>query len=168
MNHQQAIVETQNKTGALKTILLAGLVAGVLDGIAAVVSTYIVNGVGPDVVWKFVASGVFGIKTAMAGGAEMIIAGLIFHMIIATIWAALFFAAYPFIRKIPMNKYVIGLLYGIIVWLGMNLIVVPLSNTPQMEPKTIGSIRGILILMFCIGLPVSLIVSRYFERTRQK
>src|SRR5690349_4085736 len=115
MNHQQSAIGTSNKKVAWKPILLAGLVAGVLDGLAAVLSTYLLSGKGPEVVWKFVASGVFGSKTAFAGGTEMVMAGLIFHMCIAMIWAIIFYFLYPIIRKAGMNKVVIGLLYGIFV-----------------------------------------------------
>src|SRR5688572_11449150 len=99
MNHQQSVVSTSNKKIAWKPILLAGLVAGVLDGLAAVISTYLANGRGPEVVFKFVASGVFGSKAAFAGGTEMVMAGLIFHMLIATIWAVIFYFLYPLIRS---------------------------------------------------------------------
>jgi hypothetical protein len=47
MNHQQSAIGTSNKKVAWKPILLAGLVAGVLDGLAAVISTYLASGKGP-------------------------------------------------------------------------------------------------------------------------
>src|ERR1700741_772263 len=52
--------EVSKKNSPLKTILFAGLTAGVLDILAAFISAYIVNGVTPDRVLRFVASGVFG------------------------------------------------------------------------------------------------------------
>jgi hypothetical protein len=168
MTHHQSVVSTSNKKFALKPILLAGLVAGVLDGLAAVISVYLANGRGPEVVFKFVASGVFGSKAAFAGGAEMVIAGLIFHMLIATIWAAIFYFLYPVIRKARLNKVIVGLLYGIVVWMGMNLVVVPLSNTPPMPHTITGMLKGAAILMVCIGLPVSLIIGSYFEKSSSK
>lgn len=167
MNHQQSAIGTSNKKVAWKPILLAGLVAGVLDGLAAVISTYLASGKGPEVVWKFVASGVFGIKTAFAGGTEMVMAGLIFHMIIAMIWAIIFYFIYPVIRKAGLNKVVVGLLYGIFVWMGMNLVVVPLSNTPPMPHTITGMLKGAAILMVCIGLPISLIIGRYYDSKQQ-
>ena len=47
-----------------------------------------------------------------------------------------------------------------VVWLGMNLVVVPLSRTPPYSPSGFQTVLGIVILMFCVGLPISLIVSR--------
>lgn len=167
MNHQQSAVGTSTKKIAWKPILLAGLVAGVLDGLAAVISTYIASGKGPEVVWKFVASGVFGSKTAFAGGTEMVMAGLIFHMIIAMIWAVIFYFIYPVIKKAGLNKIIVGILYGIFVWIGMNLIVVPLSNTPSIPQTVTGMLKGAAILMVCIGLPISLIIGSYFDSTKR-
>lgn len=164
MNHHQSIVETSGKRSVWKPILLAGILAGVLDGSAAVIMTYLANGRGPEVVFKFVASGVFGVKAAFAGGAEMVIAGLIFHMTIAMIWTIIFFFLYPLIRKTGLNKVVVGLLYGIVVWIGMNLVVVPLSNTPPVPQTFSGILKSAAILMVCIGLPISLIVGSYLER----
>lgn len=167
MNHHQSAVGTSNKKVAWKPILLAGLVAGVLDGLAAVISTYLASGKGPEVVWKFVASGVFGIKTAFAGGTEMVMAGLIFHMIIAMTWAIIFYFLYPIFKKARLSKVVVGLLYGIFVWVGMNLVVVPLSNTPPMPHTITGMLKGAAILMVCIGLPISLIIGSYREKSKQ-
>lgn len=161
MTHQQATAGTQIKKGAVKVILLAGLMAGVLDGLAAVLSLYLANGKGPEVVFKFIASGVFGAEQAFAGGAGMVMAGLIFHMIIATIWATIFVLLFPWIKKLGLNKILVGLVYGIVVWIGMNQIVVPLSNTPSMPHTITGMIKGAAILMVCVGLPISLITHRY-------
>jgi len=83
----------------IQTILLAGLVAGLLDGIAAVVFLGKMNYSG---VFKFVASGLFG-KNAFAGGAEMVIYGIIIHLLIAMAFAffiILFFRKLVFSQKI--------------------------------------------------------------------
>jgi hypothetical protein len=54
-----------------------------------------------------------------------------------------------------------GLLYGVAVYLFMNFVVLPLSLVTR-RPMTIsGFIIGLLIIMFCIGLPIALIVRRY-------
>jgi hypothetical protein len=166
MSENATSLNSANKAGGLQTILAAGLIAGILDGTAAVVSTYISVGKGFEAVFRFVASGVFG-SGAFEGGTPMIIAGVCFHMIIAMTWAVVFYYIYPLLKGFGEKRVVAGLLYGIVVWLIMNLIVVPLSNTPKFPFKLIGAIKGMAILMVCIGLPISLIIGKYYSRKNQ-
>jgi len=57
---------------------------------------------------------------------------------------------------------VCGLFYGIAVFLVMNLIVLPLSAIHFRGPfQYVGLVRGILIHMFFIGLPIAWSVRRY-------
>jgi hypothetical protein len=147
--------------GALKTILKIGFVAGTLDGLAAVLMYSIPTGKDPMNVFRFIASGVFG-KEAFGGGVQMAIWGILFHFIIATGWSALFFVAYSRVTLLSKNKFIVAAAYGIFVWLMMNLIVVPLSGVPAGGPKEMISIlKGVTVLMLCIGLPVTLMTSRF-------
>lgn len=148
----------------LKTILLTGLLVGTLDGVAAILLYLIKGGNKVEIVFKFIASGVFG-KAAFSGGAEMMLFGIVFHYIIATGWTLLFFLLYPKILPSWKNKYLSGILYGIFVWLMMNKVVVPLSNTPSINQSLSGNIVGILIIIIAVGLPVSII---YHKTTDQR
>lgn len=139
-----------------KIILLTTLLAGTLDGLAATIKYLVSTGENPLNVFRFVASGVFG-NAAIAGGLNMALLGILFHYFIAGIWVSLFFWLYPRVKPKWTNKYVSGMLYGIIVWLIMNLIVLPLSNTPALTSNLMQDIIGILILIVAIGLPVSLV-----------
>ncbi|MBC7891327.1 MAG: hypothetical protein H7Y12_03865, partial [Sphingobacteriaceae bacterium] len=78
-------------------------------------------------------------------------------------FAALFALVYPkwaALRKAPV---VAGLSYGVFAWLVMNLLVVPLSRTPKLPFTPSGVLVGVTVLMFCIGLPISLVVSRFYR-----
>jgi uncharacterized membrane protein YagU involved in acid resistance len=143
----------------LGTILLAGLVAGTLDICAAFTHAYLERSTRPEVVLKYVAGGVFGLKKSMAGGTDIAIYGLLFHYLIATIFAALFAFLYLSIKAIRRNIVVWGLLYGAVVWLIMNRIVVPMSKINSKKPITFDKnmIIALLIIMFCVGLPVALV-----------
>jgi uncharacterized membrane protein YagU involved in acid resistance len=109
-----------------------------------------------------IASGVFG-KDAFSGGAIMVLYGIIFHFIIAYCFAIGFFMVFPLIPFLRKQKVISGLLYGIFVWLVMNLIVLPLSNTFQSAFKWDSVLRAVVILMLCVGLPVSLITHKYYR-----
>lgn len=151
------------KNSPIKTIFFAGLTAGVLDILAAFISAYIVNDVTPDRVLRFVASGIFG-REALSGGTGMALWGLLFHFMIAIIFAAFFYLVYPILNVTAKNVVLVGLIYGIFVWLVMNQLVVELSNTPSQPFKLAGALRGTIILMLFVGLPIALIVHKYRKK----
>ena len=151
------------KNSPFRAILFAGLTAAILDILAAFISAYIVNGVTPDQVLRFVASGIFG-REALGGGSGMALWGLLFHFMIATIFAAFFYLVYPILKVNAKNVVLVGLIYGIFVWLVMNQLVVELSNTPRQPFKLAGALRGTIILMLFVGLPIALIVHKYRKK----
>ncbi|HSD46684.1 MAG TPA: hypothetical protein VLB87_08670, partial [Pyrinomonadaceae bacterium] len=60
-----------------------------------------------------------------------------------------------------------GLVYGVIVWVFMNFVVLPLSRFPpsRTPPTLTGRTISLLIIMFCIGLPIAIIVRRFSKRS---
>ncbi|HSU28766.1 MAG TPA: hypothetical protein VLJ68_10315, partial [Chitinophagaceae bacterium] len=82
------------KATPLKTILLAGFVAGTMDITAACIQYYINTGKGPGNVLRFVARGALG-RSALSGGNTSALWGLFFHYCIAFIWTIFFFWIYP-------------------------------------------------------------------------
>jgi len=150
----------------IRTIIWAGFVIGLLDITAAIINYYITGGREPVRIFYFIASGVFG-KSAFTGGTVMVIAGLLLHFMIAYIFTILYFLAYPYIRQLSINKIIAGLLYGIVIWMIMNMAVLPLSNVPQQPFKLSQAIIGTIILMLMVGLPVSLIAHRYYSLRRK-
>jgi hypothetical protein len=148
----------------IKWILLTALVAGTLDLTAAIMLAKVSAGR----VCQYIASGVFGPTRAFTGGTNMVVAGIIFHYIIALGWTALFFFLYPRINSISKNKFVNGVAYGIFVWLMMNLVIVPLSNVPGVEMKLAGVIRGMLVLIFAIGIPISMMAHNYYSNKERR
>jgi hypothetical protein len=159
---QSSTLKISDGKNLLKAILIACLIIGLLDGAAACISAYIKNEVTPDRVFQFVASGVFG-KEAFAGGTPMALLGLLFHFMVATGWTTLFFLAYPRIKFLSWNKYIVGIAYGVFVLFAMNLVVVPLSNVPNSNPGTV-QLPQLFIHMFIVGLPISLLANRYYSK----
>ena len=154
-------MQPQNTKGLILTILLTSLIAGTLDGLAAV---FILAKGQAAMVFKYIASAVYG-KQAFAGGSEMIWAGVAFHYLIAAIFTILFFVLYDLIPVIRKRAFLIAVIYGIFVWAVMNLLVLPLTqvtNTITLE----GAIKNILILIVCIALPIVLMRHRYWQALR--
>jgi hypothetical protein len=141
-------------------IFWGGLIAGTLDIVAACVMAWLRGGTSPVRVLQFVASGALG-ATSFTGGAKSAALGLAFHFLIATTATAVFYFAsrkWFFLIERPVTM---GLLYGVAVYAFMNFIVLPLSRVSQRPATLLGRIIGLLIIMFCVGLPIALIVRRF-------
>src|SRR5215831_1826370 len=100
----------QKSPPLFNAILIAGLIVGTLDAIAASVFSYGFSGVTPDKVFLFVASGALG-KEAYTGGPAIVALGLLFHFIVATGWTALFYLLHPKINFFSSSIYVSGIGY---------------------------------------------------------
>ena len=149
---------------AAKVIVVGGLISGTLDLTAAFVSAYLRSGTTPKMVCQFIASGAIG-PPAFTGGYKTAVLGVAFHFLIATTAAAVFYLASRKLRFLLKWPVPTGLLYGVLVYLFMNFVVLPRSAiTPARVPPTL-SARAIqaLIIMFCVGLPIALIV-RWFSK----
>jgi hypothetical protein len=153
----------RKESNLYSSIIKAGLIAGTLDICAAMLSVYLRTGRGPEGIFRYIARGAFG-DTAKTGGTEYIIAGILFHYLIAFGFTILFFLVYPKIKR-WVSPYIIitGLIYGVMVWCIMNLIVVPSSNIGMGKFTFTSVTREMLILMFCIGLPVSLLSKKHYQ-----
>ena len=147
----------------LKSILAAWLIAGTLDISSAIISYSINTKDSLLGLFQFIASGAFG-NAAFSGGVPMAIAGLLFHYLIALTWTVIFFLLYPKLKFLSANRFIVGVLYGIFVWLVMNLIVLRLSRVPMINYHVSHIIAGTLYLIFCIGIPVSLLAGRYYSK----
>jgi hypothetical protein len=86
--------------------------------------------------------------------------GLGIHFLIAFTAACVFYAASRKLSFMTERQVVAGILYGVAVYLFMYWVVVPLSvgRGPFSWSSTI---IAIVTHMVCVGLPISLTVSRY-------
>ena len=149
-------------------ILWIGLVAGTLDITENIVFNAF-RGVTPWRIFQFIASGLIDGRSFQLGWASVGLGALI-HYAIALIWTAIFYiAATEFNFNVLLRRPILsGLLYGMLVYAIMNFIVLPLSAVPpRPSAATITArINAVLALMFCIGMPVALLVKRALEAER--
>lgn len=144
----------------VQPIIWGGLIAGTLDLIAACLNAWLRSRVNPIRVAQFIASGVLG-AASFNGGAKSAALGVAFHFVIATVAAAVFYFASRKFLVLVERPVTYGLLYGVVVHLFMTQVIVPLSNVTQRPTTASGFIIGLLIIMFCVGLPIALIVRRF-------
>jgi hypothetical protein len=147
------------KTGG-RAVLAIGLIAGTLD-IADSLIFNAFRGITPAMVFRYIASGLIGMNAAADGGLEVVLLGVALHYLIALIWTGIFFAASRRLRLLTARPVGSGLAYGIVVYLVMNWIVLPLSRVPHVHNATMGSrINGVLAVVLFIGLTISLLMRR--------
>jgi len=145
---------------AARVIFWGGLIAGILDLTGACAVAWIRAGVTPVRVFHSIASGIYG-SAAFTGGAKIAALGVVLHFIIATTWAAAYYVASRRITFLINQPIIAGILYGVVVYLFMNFVVLPLSAVTRRPVPLSGRIIGMLIIIFCVGLPIAFIVRRF-------
>jgi uncharacterized membrane protein YagU involved in acid resistance len=160
---------TKSNPDPLRAIGWGGLIGGILDIFDALVF-YGLRGVSPERLLQGIARGLLGVR-AMQGGWMTALLGLGLHFLIAFTAATVYYAVSRKIRMLRHRPIVSGLLYGVAVFVFMNMIVVPLSAIHRSPMAMLAfnavSVNAVLALMLFIGLPIALFVSRYARESNQ-
>lgn len=141
------------------SIILGTLVAGTLD-ISAAILTWLPRGVAPSRVLQSVAGGLLG-RNAMSGGAATAALGLFLHFAIMCVIVTVFVLAsrrWPMLAPRALLPAIgCGVIYGVVVYLAMTYVVVPLSASPIRAPAMRQFVEGIAVHIVCVGVPIVLI-----------
>lgn len=145
------------KPKGYRAILWGGLAAGILDITYAFVASGL-RGHGPVTVLQSVASGLLG-KAAFEGGLATAALGTVLHFFIATVAAAVYYAASRQLHFLTKHAVAFGMLYGIAVYIFMNFVVLPLSAIPfTVSYSPVKLVIDLLGHMLLVGLPIALAV----------
>jgi len=143
---------------AARTIAIGTLVVGTLDISDAIIFFGLRNHVPPIRIFHSIAGGLLGREAARAGGLPTAFLGGFLHYFIAFGIVTTYYLAS---RKIPLltrHSWSAGAIYGVLVYLFMNLVVLPLSAlhvSPNLAPS-VGLLNQVLIHIFGIGIPSAL------------
>jgi uncharacterized membrane protein YagU involved in acid resistance len=150
----------------LKAILVGGLLAALLDILDPIIFFYLRNHVAPIRILQSIASGLLG-RAAYTGGLRTALLGLALHLFIALVWASLFVLAarsLPFLSLHPIRS---GLLYGALIYIVMNYLVLPHSRVfPRTHPTVAVLLNGVFAILVLVGLPISLANRRFAPYSR--
>ena len=149
---------------AFRTIVIAGLVVGVLDISSAFVIWW-ARGVGARRGLQGIAAGLLG-SHAVDGGLLTAGLGLALHFFVAFVVVTVFYLASRKLRFLTMHPVVSGVLYGIAVYIVMYWFVLP-ATFPTFRHRLWNELLAVAIHISLIGLPCALIVSRCSRQTRQ-
>jgi hypothetical protein len=143
----------------MRIILLTALVAGSLDLGMALLFFTLRTRQKPAVLLRYIASAVFGDK-AFKGNSRMVVAGIGFHYAIALCWVGFYCSVYPTWHT---TMFVDATIYGLLVWVVMNLVVLPLSKARPRPFSISFMLINILILIIAIGLPCAYAARHFLE-----
>jgi len=153
-----ALSRLQN-SNPLVAILWAGLACGTLD-ISAALVVYGHFGRQSMQLLQGIAAGVLGSR-AFEGGIATAVFGVFCHYFIAFSAATVYVTASRWIPFLLEHAVVAGALYGIAVYFFMNRIVVPLSGAVKFPFSFKMMVIGVVIHIFCVGLPIAIVVRRF-------
>ena len=157
MNSSIALPRHTARPGA--AIVWAGLVCGTLDITAAFV-VYGFFGARPIPILHGVAAGLLG-PSAHQGGMSTAAVGLACHYFIAFSATIVYYVASRWLPLMVEHAVASGVLYGVAVYFFMNRVVVPLSAARRSAFSWEMMFIGIAIHIFCVGLPIALLVRRF-------
>ena len=150
--------------GALRAIVAAGLVVGVLDISSAFVIWW-QRGVALQRGLQGIATGLLGARS-YEGGMPTACVGLALHFLIAFAVVSIFYLAsrkIPFLTKQPLIS---GVFYGIGVYIVMYWLVLP-TVFSTFRHRLYNELLAVAIHICLIGLPTAFIVRRYSQLTDQ-
>ena len=147
---------------ALGAIVRGGILCGVLDIAAAFVVYSGFFGVQPVLILQGIASGILG-SSAFDGGYPVALFGLLLHFFIAFSAASVYVQLSRWVTLLVRYVYVSGPVYGVAVYFFMGYIVIPLSAHSKGSFSLKGMTIGVVIHIFCVGLPISLTTRRYLN-----
>jgi uncharacterized membrane protein YagU involved in acid resistance len=141
-------------------ILLGGLVAALLD-LAAVFAFWAARDVSPVTILQSIASARLG-GGAFDGGIGAALIGLALHFGVSFVFAAAWVIVASRSAAARSRPVVLGLAYGVIAYLVMTFVVVPLSLAEfgSWPPPLLNLAASIGIHLLLFGLPIALIASR--------
>lgn len=144
----------------LKPILAATLICGTLDILWAMILT-IWRGRQIDAMLRFVASGPFPGATEMGGAGAIL--GLVVHYALMAVMVAVFVLVARSRPTLLDRPWLAGLVYGLITYVVMNLVVVPLHFPAAWPPKALSIATQLFAHIVLVGWPTAFIARRYMR-----
>ncbi|MGZ6140897.1 MAG: hypothetical protein ACXWLA_09485 [Myxococcaceae bacterium] len=149
--------------------MLAGITVALADMTWAVLWVRARHGASALRVFQSVASGLLG-PSAFQGGWRLALLGLTLHTTIAFAWTLVFLVA--LVRSPHLRHWVstrrgavtVGLVYGALVWLVMDWLVLPLSRARTTPPTALWFWLQLLTHPFLVGLPIVGVLAGHLPR----
>lgn len=142
-----------------RTLGLATIAVGALDGLDGAVYQYVSNGLTPFTVFRYIASGLLG-ASAFHGGLGTVALGGAIHFALSAFFAALFLVLYRARAVVRTNWVASGLAFGAAVWALMTFVVLPQSGVAPSTPTVADILNGVIGHSLTVGLASAWIARR--------
>lgn len=143
-----------------RAVLYGGLVAGALDLAYALIANAM-RGVEPVRILQSISSGLLG-SAAYGQGTASAALGVALHFLMMFVICGIYYAASRRLSVLRERPIVMGLAYGVAVYVVMTFVVLPLSAFPHEVSHAPSSIAvASAAMLFCVGIPIALIVRRF-------
>lgn len=146
---------------ALQTIVYGGLIAGVLDGLDAIIFYNLAYAVAPALIFQSISSGLLGAHS-FEMGASTVALGMFLQLFIA-IGAAFFYWLISLgIPDLIRRPFIYGPLFGVGLFFFMQHVVLPLSRVHHRTAPMAGAelIDQLFSHALLVGLPIALMAHR--------
>ncbi len=136
--------------------VLAGLVAGSLDIVYAGVTAFD-RGSSATRVLQSIASGVLG-RDSYAGGSTTAAVGLGLHYAMTLMMAFAYFAVARKWESLARHPLRWAIVYGLVIWIVMERVVIPLSSAPfRMPLEPASAAKALCVHIVLVALPIALL-----------
>ena len=141
----------------LKPIAIATAVCGTLDILFAMILTLLF---GREIgnMLRYVGSGPFPAATDMGFGGAIL--GLLVHYALMAIMVAAFVLIARERPRLVRSPILAGIAYGLLTYVVMNLVVVPLRFAAPLPPKPLSIATQLFAHIVLVGIPTALIAAR--------
>ena len=145
----------------IRPTAIATLISGSLDILFAMLLTVLF---GREIgnMLRYVASGPFPSATEMGTGGAVL--GLAVHFGLMAIMAALFMAVVSHRQALLDKPLVTGIVYGLITYIVMNWIVVPLRFDAPLPPKPLSIATQLFAHIVLVGIPFAYVANRFLRK----
>ena len=145
-------------------MVTGGSLAAALDILAAFAISG-ARGAPPVRVLQAIASGLLG-PAAFQGGSRTAALGMFLHLAIAFGAAAAYYVISRRWQLLVRRPILSGITYGVIVYVVMNQVVLPLSRV-NLRPSPWAVVLAMVVVhMVCVGLPIAWTAARWHRRPR--
>jgi uncharacterized membrane protein YagU involved in acid resistance len=143
-----------------RAVLYGGLVAGTLDLAYALIANAM-RGIEPVRIMQSISSGLLG-SAAYSQGAASAALGVALHFLMMFVICGIYYAASRRLSVLTERPIVMGLLYGVAVYVVMSFVVLPLSAFPHPVSHAPSAVAvASAAMLFCVGILIALIVRRF-------
>lgn len=140
-----------------RAFVWATFVAGTLDILYAAIMSSI-YGRGPAAMLRVVASGPFPAATDM--GLAGSILGLVVHFTLMAVMVAVFLYVVRGRPSLLADPIQAGLVYGLVTYVVMNWIVVPLRFDTPLPPRPTSILSQLFAHIVLVGIPIALVATK--------